>query len=261
VIGWWVVAAGVAALAGSGPHGPIGLRLPSVTRPTVHSGRPVRPRSVGRAPATGDRAVDRAGRGAAARPVVAGRRAARPSERTVPDLATVVTLVAGHLRAGSAPQRAWSDVLAVPVSGRSPTVGELVRPAGTRRPPGRWRDGVVGRVPSEPASAVVAACQVADELGAPLAAVLDEIAGALAADAEARADLVAALAGPRSGARVVGWLPVLGALLGAVLGADPFGVLLGGGWPSAAGLLGAGLLLVGHLWTRWLVARAGRAGR
>jgi tight adherence protein B len=245
-----MVVACLAALALSGPNGRVGSRLPGVTRPApgvsraVRARRLVHSRTVGHAPTA--------------------------------DLATAVTLVAGHLRAGSAPQRAWSEVLAVPVAGRSPTVDELVSVLGVRRPGagvlgarrpgagrpgGRWRAGAVGRPSHEPASAVVAACLVADELGAPLAGVLDEIAGALAADADARADLVAALAGPRSGARVVGWLPVLGALLGAALGADPLGVLVGGGWASAAGLLGAVLLVVGHLWTRWLVARAGRAGR
>jgi tight adherence protein B len=108
------------------------------------------------------------------------------------------------------------------------------------------------------AKAVVAAGEVAAELGAPLAPVLDTVAEALAADAEAEADLGVALAGPRSSARLVGWLPLLGLGLGLAVGADPFAVLTDGGTGTAAGLAGVALLLAGRGWSRSMVERARR---
>ncbi len=100
---------------------------------------------------------------------------------------------------------------------------------------------------------------MAQQLGAPLAAVLDEVAAAVAADAEAEAELAAALAGPRASVRVLLGLPVLGVLLGAAAGADPVGVLLDGRLGTVSGVLGCGLVAGGWGWTRLLVARARRA--
>lgn len=149
------------------------------------------------------------------------------------------------LRAGLAPAEAWRSVLGVHVPDRVPTAPQLA-----------------GLFPAEgaPVSAVVAAARVADELGAPLAAVLDQVAAALAARAEVAADVEAALAGPRSSARVLAWLPLFGVVLGTALGADPVGALLGGGIGTASGALGVALLLVGRWWTGALLHRAGRAG-
>jgi tight adherence protein B len=160
-------------------------------------------------------------------------------------LAASLVEVAAVLRTGVAPADAWSAVLGVPVPDRVPTVAQLTAAAPA--------DGA-------PLEAVIAAARVADELGAPLATVLDQVAAAIAAQAEAAADVEAALAGPRSSARVLAWLPVLGVLLGTMLGADPVGALLGGGLGTAAGCLGVVLMLAGRWWTSALLRRAGHAG-
>jgi tight adherence protein B len=222
------VTVGAAALwvAPSRPIGQHGLR----------PGRPVVATVVGASPPGSARRARRPGRW--------GSRARPPT----PDLAATVVLVEGLLRAGQPPAQAWSRTLGTAVLGPAPTTGQLIGDAPA--------DQVRGR-----ALAVVAACRVADRLGAPLAPVLEVIGEALAADADAEADLAAALAGPRAGARVVGWLPVIGTLAGMALGADPIGVLLGGGLGTLAGTAGLALLAVGHGWTRALVVRAQRAGR
>jgi len=104
----------------------------------------------------------------------------------------------------------------------------------------------------------VAAARLSDELGAPLSGVLDRIASAVAADEEAEDERRAALAGPRATARVLAWLPLLGLLLGGLLGADPVGVVLSGGLGTMAAALGAALLLLGRWWTGALLRRAAR---
>ena len=90
---------------------------------------------------------------------------------------------------------------------------------------GRYHDGAAQRV-----RAVLAAARLSDDLGAPLAGVLERIASAVAADEEADGERQAALAGPRSTARVLAWLPLLGVALGALLGADPVAVMSPAGW-------------------------------
>lgn len=110
------------------------------------------------------------------------------------------------------------------------------------------------------AAAVVAACRLAAEVGAPLAAVLESIVTTLTAAAEAESERSAALAGPQTTARVLLWLPVVGAALGTALGADLPRLLLGGGLGAVVLLAGTGLLLAGRTWSGRLVAGARRAG-
>lgn len=107
---------------------------------------------------------------------------------------------------------------------------------------------------------VLAAARLAVEIGAPLADVLDRIGAALAHEDEAAVERAAALAGPRATARLLLWLPIGGLGLGAVLGADPIGVLLDGGLGSTAFAAGVALLWVGRRWTAALITRATRAG-
>jgi len=110
------------------------------------------------------------------------------------------------------------------------------------------------------ARSVVAGARLARDVGAPLGGVLDAVSQALVAEAEARADQEAALAGPRATARVLLWLPGLGALLGWALGADPLATATDGGAGTAAVGLGIVLLAVGRWWTGRLVSVARRAG-
>ncbi|AEI13126.1 type II secretion system F family protein [Cellulomonas gilvus] len=174
------------------------------------------------------------------------------------ELGAALVAVAAELRAGRAPDQAWSAVLGRPVRD-APDVPMLVAACGPARP-GRGRSARRRRAArdAERAAAVVAATATARELGAPLAGVLNRVAEALVQDAEERDEVAAALAGPRATARVLAGLPLLGLALGALLGADPVGVLLGGGLGTTSGVAGAGLLLLGRRWTARLLARAER---
>jgi len=164
----------------------------------------------------------------------------------VPELVrVVVTQVGSLLRSGAAPGVAWERAVGVRVDAAGvPRVAELAPHVGG----------------PATARALVAACRLAVEVGAPLASVLDEVAASVAADAEARAERDAALAGPRATARVLLWLPAVGVLLGYVLGADPLGTATDGGPGTAGVLLGLVLLLAGRTWSARLVERARAAG-
>jgi len=208
---------------------------------SLRGGRPGR-RGVG-GPGDGRRCW-RGGPGDGGAPLV-GR--ARGRARRTPDgpgsggLGEVLVGVAAALRSGATPADAWTGALAVPVRGAVPSVADLT-PAGV----------------TAAARAVVAAAHVADELGAPLAGVLDRVAEALAADDEAAADVATAVAGPRSSARVLGWLPVLAALLGMALGADLVGAVRRGGLTAAAVVAGLALTVIGRAWSAALIRRAER---
>lgn len=111
--------------------------------------------------------------------------------------------------------------------------------------------------PSRRAWALLAAAwAVALESGAPLAASLDRVAGSLRALADADRQVDLAVAGPVATARIVALLPVLGLAMGLLMGADPFGVLLGTIPGALAGVAGLALLVAGTRWNRRLVSAA-----
>ncbi len=156
-----------------------------------------------------------------------------------------VAQVAALLRAGAPPGAAWSRGLGVPSDPTGvPEESELAPAVG----------GLA------PARALVAAARLARDVGAPLGGVLEAVSARLVAEAEARAERDAALAGPQATARVLLWLPAVGVLLGWALGADPLATATDGGAGTAAVGLGLVLLALGRTWTARLVAAARAAG-
>jgi tight adherence protein B len=197
-----------------------------------------------------------------------GRAAAAPA---APDgLSEVLHAVAARLRAGAEPGAAW----AVALGGRPMTDDALasalaaaaLRPRRSGSGVLRCARGIRGRAPARDVRAVrrahaaVAAVRVANELGAPLAPALERIARATALDEEDEADVGAAIAGPRATARLLGWLPLLGLLVAAVLGADPVRVVVGGGLGTVAAAAGVALTVLGRWWTALLVRRVAAGG-
>lgn len=120
--------------------------------------------------------------------------------------------------------------------------------------------GALAGEDAPPWRVLAAALLVAERSGAPQAAAMERIGRSLAAiDAAAERRRVL-LTGPRATIVLVGLLPILAAMLGALLGFDPFGVLLG-----AAGVFlvpaGVGLLAAGVAWAAALVRRVERSQR
>lgn len=97
--------------------------------------------------------------------------------------------------------------------------------------------------------------EVSRHAGIPLAGLLDRLADALEEGQDAHQAREAAAAGPRSTARLLGFLPLAGIGMSAGLGASPAELLSGPvGWLVVG--TGGGLAVIGHLWTRALIRRS-----
>ncbi|WP_349866824.1 type II secretion system F family protein [Leifsonia sp. WHRI 6310E] len=179
---------------------------------------------------------------------------ARDGEEEADRIASTAEALAVLLDAGIAPPSAWRHVgrasphplirrVAALVEAGAPVEDALAREAG-----GSGRDDGV--------SALAAAWIVAVAAGSPLSPALRGAAAALRDRAEVAREVEVALSGPRSTARLVGWLPLVGIGFSLLLGVDVLGVLTG--TPVGVGLLGVGAMLAvaGRLWTAALVRRA-----
>ena len=201
----------------------------------------------------------------------------RRSGAPEPDLGLLLTEVASLLRAGATPQRAWvracqraglTEGVEPDEDGVPPVLRALAdlqhdswlpRWSDGRlywRPPSRGRRTRQRRATAAGVPGAVASCRLSTALGAPLADILQTVAGGVAESGHAEASRRAALAGPRTTARLLACLPVVGLGLGMLVGADPAALLLDGGVGSAVGALGIVLMVVGHLVTRRLIRAA-----
>ncbi|WP_345014679.1 type II secretion system F family protein [Streptomyces shaanxiensis] len=183
------------------------------------------------------------------------REARRARERRGDAVIALCASIAGEVRAGRQPgeallRAAWDSgglgeaqaaVLAAARFGGD-VPGAL---ASAARQPG-----------AEGLSGLAACWRVAVDQGAGLAAGLERLEGALRAQRDQRADLRAQLAGARSTVVMLAGLPVLGLLLGAVMGADPLHVLLHTGAGLACLVVGGVLEGLGMWWALWIVRRA-----
>ncbi len=203
------------------------------------------------------------------------RRILARRRRTPEGLDAVVVLVdrlAALTRAGLAAPAVWEHLAAVPgpmrplcafvaesIASGGSTAGALRDAAPLAAGPGRG-PGAEALDPAQVLRWVALALSVSERTGAPLAGCLDRLVSAVRAEIAAADERTTAVAGPRATAQVLGWLPVAGVGLGALLGADPLRALL---WTSPGRLClfaGTALWAAGRLWSRTLVRGAARAG-
>lgn len=119
--------------------------------------------------------------------------------------------------------------------------------------------GALRRLPSVPALVPywerMAICwQVAHEHGVRIAPLLQAAHRDLAARQRHVGHLRAALAGTRATAAILAVLPLIGVLLGELIGAQPLRFLLGGGGGGAVLVAGVCLILLGVAWSQRIVA-------
>ncbi len=173
-------------------------------------------------------------------------------------LVRAVGQVAAALRVGASPSAAWGD-LGVRCEDGVPRAEDL-RALGGAALGGAARVGASRDGAAPVIAAIRAAARVAARAGAPPAVLLDGAGAALEAQAELADRRRAALAGPAASARLLGWLPGVGLLLGLAVGADPLAILLDGGMGTALLCAGVVAALSGRAWTRGLVRAAADAG-
>ena len=158
-------------------------------------------------------------------------------------------------RAGVPPARTW-EVLAV---GRGPGAWVAATVAGMLEMGGTTAEGLRLAATDcegpgvEALEWLAAPAEVVRRSGAPAASIFDGIGAGLLAQIAESDEQEVALAGPRTTARVLAALPLIGLLLGAVLGVNPLEVLLGTAAGAACLLTGSAFWWAGHWWTARLV--------
>jgi tight adherence protein B len=199
-----------------------------------------------------------------------GRRAQPAGVPGPAELALLAEQLAALARAGLPPNRVWpvlagraattsTRALAAAVTAghrRGESTGEAIRRQQRAAADSRVRRGR-GRRPDPAVARLAVAIDVSERTGAGLADTLQRFAEGLRADLHAEQERAAALAGPRSTALILSWLPVAGLALGGLVGANPWRTLVATGPGRAALLAGAVTWLAGRGWSAALVRRAG----
>jgi tight adherence protein B len=164
------------------------------------------------------------------------------------EVARVIRSASADLRAGIDPAVAL-QVAAADAS----SVWEVVRVAG----PADVKTALQAAASTpggESLADVSAAWHLAEQAGAPLAVILDRMAGSIQAEVELERE-VAVEAGPaRATARLMAVLPVFGLGLGLLLGVNPVAVLLSSGLGVACLVAGLALAGCGLWWIERIVA-------
>ena len=183
---------------------------------------------------------------------LAQARRSRLRSRTRDEVARGCSELAALLRAGHPPGRALQLV--------ADGVSVFVEPAAYAAVGGELTEALQ-RVGSRPGChglrGLAGAWRIAERTGASLTAFLDDLAANLTAEGELVRTVETELAAPRMSGRLLGFLPLVGLVLGFAIGGDPVGYLTG----SIPGLacLGVGICLAvaGVVWTEKLADRAG----
>jgi tight adherence protein B len=187
----------------------------------------------------------------------ARRRAAAALAATA-ELAAALGLLGAELRAGGHPAQAAERVAAdaAPVAAR--VLGSVAITARLGGDVAAVMRRQAGADPAlvQPLDQLAAAWSLASRHGIPLADVLEAVRGDLQHRVRASQRLNAALAGPRATALVLAGLPVLGLLLGQLVGARPWLVLTRVAAGQLLLALGAVLTCAGLFWSARLTAKA-----
>ena len=177
-------------------------------------------------------------------------------------VAETVLRLAVLLQAGAAPAAAWrhlgesGDTDAMAVSARVSAGTPLVEAIEAQGASIRHRGGPEAARLASAWRDVAAAWEVSVAVGAPLAESLRGMSSALRDAHESGDDVRVALADPTGTARLMGWLPLFGLLIGGALGFDTVSVLFAN--PFGLSCLGSGivLLVLARVWTGRLVRSA-----
>ncbi|MGP6175529.1 type II secretion system F family protein [Corynebacterium sp. A21] len=98
----------------------------------------------------------------------------------------------------------------------------------------------------------------AEHHGVPLAPLIQEAQNRLDIRTRHRAATTSSLQGPQATAVVLTLLPLAGVGMGSTMGADPLGLLFGGGLGGMLLVAGVGLSCSGFLWTRQIIEGAAK---
>ncbi|MFD0258833.1 type II secretion system F family protein [Kitasatospora indigofera] len=196
------------------------------------------------------------------------RHLAAEARRRATAVIDLCVALSAELRSGATPEQALHTVTSR-LAGDPESLRRLGREPAARLAAGRYGGDVpaafelLAELPGGGGAAAVAACwRVSAGSGSGFAGGLDQVAEALRAEQALAEEIEGELAAPRTTIAVLAALPVLGLLLGAMLGAHPLDILL----HTPAGLAclagGTALEVAGLAWTARIVrtARGGADG-
>lgn len=173
----------------------------------------------------------------------------RHRERQRRQLATALNLVVHHLRTGADPGAAVRSV-AGEYRDLDAALREQLLALSSR---------MEGSVTTPDLDPVVRVWEAANHYGMALSPLLSRVQATLEKELRHGAAVRARLVGPQSTAVILSFLPLGGVGLGTMMGANPVGLLLGGGLGGLLLLVGIALLCLGALWSHALIERAGGA--
>lgn len=188
------------------------------------------------------------------------RRRDRDQRDAVAGLAEGLAGFAAELRAGHPPAAAAGAAArdAHPACGRALALVEATARLGGDVPRALRELAAVELLVGDHVRRLADAWSLADRHGIGLAGLAEAVAEDLRARARFEGRLGAQLAGPRTTAAVLAALPVVGLLLGQLLGARPWAVLTGSVLGQGLLVVGAVLVAVGLEWSAHLTARVVR---
>lgn len=198
--------------------------------------------------------------GATARARLRGTRAARRRERELWASSTALDVMVAELRVGADPAAACTaaaDEIAIESGGVSARVGEVFRRAAATARLGGSISTAFAAADDLPSRRIARVTELTERYGLESAVLLDSLRRDLGRRMRFEAHVRSSLAGARATATVLALLPVPGVALGALMGADPFAVLLGPGWSGGLLVVGVVLGCLGLLWSDAITDRAG----
>lgn len=256
------VVVAVVLLAGAGLLAGVGAR----------SGREPQPPSLSSRTGVGDcRGAKRSG-GAPPWHAVFSRRSRRPAPRGLKDLdvGLLCAEIATRLEAGASIENAWAttlhrldarlDYAAIQAFVAHPRPGLRERFNHLRA--GRAAEtNPLSRVRHPEAAAqalrgMLIATQVAAQVGAPLAEILNRVADGIAATLETAAKRHTAQVGPKATARLLGVLPLAALGMAQFIGVDVIDMAFRGGINTWIFVVGLGLMVAGNLWSAAMIRQA-----
>lgn len=103
---------------------------------------------------------------------------------------------------------------------------------------------------------MLVATEVSQQLGAPLAQILNRIADGIAQNLEAAAKRHTAQVGPKASARLLGFLPLLALAMAHLIGVNVLELAFSGGWESLTFIVGIALMVAGNVWSAHMIRAA-----
>lgn len=184
------------------------------------------------------------------RPWQVPRRRNRRAVRTPEAIEEMLSAFRDELLSGAALRPAFERAAQAAGGGVCPEALAVCRMGG-QVPPALRSDAA-----GEPILLSLAALwQVCEGSGGALAAAVDRLVVGARQAGRVRLEVRAQLAGPRATMRILALLPLIGLVMGLLMGADPLGFLLGSVWGWLCLAAAVALEAAGLFWVRALVRR------